>query len=399
MLEYYNPFLEAAFTANGNKLTVPDNEPVDKGSCLRYLSGDYCYPTMLIVGQLMEYLDAHRSELANYAIIEPQTGGACRAGNLTSLLQHVLQLKSVSDDPDFAKVNVMSLEVQKGAASFPLSFGLLFSVITAVLYGELVMFLYQQTKPYESEKNAADSVRKTVEKQLIESILHHENSGRHRRRNIAQVLEQFTDIARTAEKKRKIGITGEIYMKFSYLGNDHIEEYLNNRGFEVCQGGFLNYCLYVVDAEIYNAQTYRGNFFYKMGCKMVLHWFRKLQRELHEMMQAAGYQTDECFLSLKKKAKNILDYGNNIGDGWLIAAETIQYIERGCDSVLILHPFGCLVSHMYERGIMKKLHQRYPQIAISTIEFDYDQSKALRESRIQLAIAKDRHGRVMEPKN
>ena len=94
------------------------------------------------------------------------------------------------------------------------------------------------------------------------------------------------------------------------------------------------------------------------------------------------------FAELKEKAEGIIDYGCNTGDGWLIAGEVVQYIERGCENVLILHPFGCLVSHVCERGIMKKLHEKYPGINIQTIEYDYDQSRALRESRILLALSR-----------
>ena len=184
-------------------------------------------------------------------------------------------------------------------------------------------------------------------------------------------------------------------MKFSRLGNDNIEQFVMDHGGEPYSGGFINYCIYLVDAEGYKAEQYgtgeRIKQCYSRAEKgiidAVLRYLCRLQKELFDCIAADGrFYTDLCFTELKEKAFGILDYGCNTGDGWLIAAEAVQYVEKGCGSVLILHPFGCLVSHVCERGILQKLHQRYPDVAIQTIEYDYDQSKTLRESRILLAL-------------
>ena len=177
-------------------------------------------------------------------------------------------------------------------------------------------------------------------------------------------------------------------MKCSKLGNDDIESFLLRQGMEPYSGGFVNYCLYLVDTERYKAEKYQRNPIMAKACAFVLH---RLCEALKHLLTVIGetdrFQTGLPFPELKEIVQGILAEGCNTGDGWLIAAEVIQYVEKGCGSVLILHPFGCLVSHVCERGILQRLHARFPDVSIQTIEYDYDQSKTLRASRILLAIS------------
>lgn len=390
MLEYHNVFLEAAFRADGYSFEVLKNPVADRTQALRYISSDYCYPTVLIIAQFMEYLESGRRSPREVAFMEPQAGGACRAGNIYNLLQRILYKKYCQGREDYDSIPVISLNFrgEEKHSGFRITPRLLWGAIAAVCYGDLIMCLYQQVKPYEAVDGETDRVRAEVEKKLCGDILAHKNGRRSRLSGYRYALEQFGRIGVRQAKKRRVGITGEIYMKFSRLGNDNIEQFVLEHGGEPYSGGFLNYCLYLVDAESYKAEQYEADGkIYQKVCDTVLRCLCRLQRELYACIAEGGrFYTDLCFAELKEKTKDILDYGCNTGDGWLIAAEAVQYVERGCKSVLILHPFGCLVSHVCERGILQKLHRRYPDVAIQTIEYDYDQSKALRESRILLAL-------------
>lgn len=397
MLEYHNVFLEAAFRADGYSFEVLKNPVEDRTQALRYISNDYCYPTVLIIAQFMEYLESGERSPQEVAFMEPQAGGACRAGNIYNLLQRILYKKYQQGGEGYDAIPVISLNFrgEEKHSGFRITPRLLSGAIAAVCYGDLIMCLYQQTKPYETVCGEADRVRAQVEQKLCEDILAHKNGRRSRLLGYRYAVEQFQRIPVRQEKKRRIGITGEIYMKFSRLGNDNIEQFVMDHGGEPYSGGFINYCIYLVDAESYKAEQYgtgeRIKQCYSRAEKgiidAVLRYLCRLQKELFDCIAADGrFYTDLCFTELKEKAFGILDYGCNTGDGWLIAAEAVQYVEKGCGSVLILHPFGCLVSHVCERGILQKLHQRYPDVAIQTIEYDYDQSKTLRESRILLAL-------------
>lgn len=397
MLEYHNVFLEAAFRADGYSFEVLKNPVENRTQTLRYISNDYCYPTVLIIAQFMEYLESGERSPREVAFMEPQAGGACRAGNIYNLLQRVLYKKYRQGMEGYDSIPVISLNFrgEEKHSGFHITPRLLRAAIAAVCYGDLIMCLYQQVKPYETECGETDRVRAEVEKKLCRDILSHRNGRKSRLLGYRYAIEQFQRIPVRQEKKRRVGITGEIYMKFSRLGNDNIEQFIMDQGGEPYSGGFINYCIYLVDAESYKADQYGAgerikqcyNRAEKKVIDAVLRYLCRLQKELFECIAASGrFYTDLCFTDLKEKTFGILDYGCNTGDGWLIAAEAVQYVERGCKSVLILHPFGCLVSHVCERGILQKLHQRYPDVTIQTIEYDYDQSKTLRESRILLAL-------------
>ena len=401
MLEYHNVFLEAAFRGDGYSFEVLKNPVKDRNEALRYISNDYCYPTVLIIAQFMEYLESGERGPEEVAFMEPQAGGACRAGNIYNLLQRILYKKYQQGMEGYEGIPVISLNFrgEEKHSGFRITPRLLAGAIAAVCYGDLIMCLYQQVKPYEAVPGETDRVRVRVEEKLCQDILAHKNGRKSRLLGYRYAIEQFDGIPVCRTEKRRVGITGEIYMKFSRLGNDDIEQFILEHGGEPYSGGFINYCIYLVDAESYKAERYgsdRGighcrDRAEKKVYDGVLHYLCKLQRELFACIAEGGrFNTDLDFAKLKEKTEGIIDYGCNTGDGWLIAAEAVQYVERGCKSVLILHPFGCLVSHVCERGILQRLHQRYPDVNIQTIEYDYDQSKALRESRILLALQEGR---------
>lgn len=384
MLEYHNVFLEAAFRAEGYSFETLKNPVRDRTQALRYISNDYCYPSVLIVAQFLEYLGSGERSPEEVAFMEPQAGGACRAGNIYNLLQRVLYKKDMQ-----IPVISLSLQTDEKHTGFKITPGLLFGAAAAVCYGDLIMCLYQQVKPFEAVSGETDRVRGEVERSLCDSIRRHRNGRRTRMQNYRYAVERFGAIPLTGKAKPFVGITGEIYMKYSNLGNDNIESFILEHGGAAYSGGFLNYCIYLVDSEKYKAEKYLENRALLKGYDFALDYLCGLQKQLFTAIGEDGrFFSDMPFAELKEKAEGIIDYGCNTGDGWLIAGEVVQYIERGCENVLILHPFGCLVSHVCERGIMKKLHEKYPKINIQTIEYDYDQSRALRESRILLALSR-----------
>lgn len=394
MLEYHNVFLEAAFRADGYSFEVLKNPVRDRSQALRHISNDYCYPTVLIIAQFMEYLESGERRPEEVAFMEPQAGGACRAGNIYNLLQRILYKKHCQGMEGYDDIPVISLNFhgEEKHSGFRITPRLLFGAIAAVCYGDLIMCLYQQTKPYETVPGETDRVRAEVEEKLCETILKNRNGRKSRTLGYRYAIERFLEIPVQQKRARRVGITGEIYMKFSRLGNDDIERFVLEHGWEPYSGGFINYCIYLVDTESYKAQRYGAEEPTRSKAEKklydaVLRYLCTVQREMFDCVAQSGrFETDMGFEELKEKTADILDYGCNTGDGWLIAAEAVQYVEKGCESVLILHPFGCLVSHVCERGILQKLHRRYPHVSIQTIEYDYDQSKTLRESRILLAL-------------
>lgn len=384
MLEYHSVFLKAAFEGSGYHFEVMDGSGGLKDKALKYISNDYCYPTVLIIGQVLEVLEGGVYPPDRIAFMEPQAGGACRAGNIYNIIIRTLEKCGQSQVPVIS-LNFRGLESHPG---FRITPRLLMAAIAAVCYGDLVMALYHQVKPYEREAGAADKVREAVEAELTSQIRnHHGLSGKKRRENYRFILERFASVAVQKAPKKKVGVTGEIYMKFSSLGNHHLEKFLDSQSCECVMGGFVNYAIYVMDSERRIDGITNASMAEQKACDFVLSYLQKIQNELYAEASAYGrFQMDMPFGKMKQAAEKVIGESCITGDGWLIAAEVMDAVEKGCRHVLILHPFGCLVSHVCERGILKKLAELYPDVNIQTVEYDYDSSKALLESRVLLGL-------------
>lgn len=382
MLEYHSPFLQAAFEANGYRFAVLQGGSHLKERALRCINNDYCYPGILIVGQMLEALQEGRYSADNIAFMEPQAGGACRAGNYYQVIINALNRCG------YGQIPVISLNYkgQEKHPGFQITPRLFRDAVTAVCYGDLILSLYHQVKPYECEEGAADLARKVLEQELMAQIRGHRVGKR--REGYRHILKTFDEIAVGGAKKRKVGVTGEIYIKYCSLGNHGLEKYLLQQGCQCLIGGFINYAIYVLDSD-YRAYLINTKHPVVRKCyDLALSYLQKIQRELYEEVKKHGrFRMDMLFADMKKLVEDLVGNDCITGDGWLVAAEAAMAVEQGCRNVLIVHPFGCLVSHVCERGILKQLKARYPHVNFQTVEYDYDSSDALRESRIMLGLA------------
>ena len=390
MLEYHSPFLQAAFQVSGYHFAVMLWSIRLKEKALRYMNHDYCYPGVLIVGQILDVLEEGSYPADRVAFMEPQAGGACRAGNYYHVIIRTLQKCG------YGKIPVISLnfKAQEKHPGFRISLRLFRDAVTAVCYGDLIMRLYQQVKPYECEEGAADAVRRALEEKLAEQIRSHCRKPGGRRAVYREIIEAFAQIPVRKAERKKVCVAGEIYIKFSALGNHHLEEYLAKQGCQCVMGGFINYAIYVLDSDYRAYLTNTPRPVLRKGYDIALTYLKKIQQELYnEVMSHGRFEMDLPFASLKERALNSIGCDCITGDGWLVAAEVAAAVEQGCKHVLIVHPFGCLVSHISERGIVKKLKSMYPNVNIQTIEYDYDSSDTLRESRIRLGLGELTAGR------
>ena len=382
MLEYHSPFLKAAFEANGYHFAVLKGGSHLKERALRCINNDYCYPGILIVGQMLEALQEGRYSADHVAFMEPQAGGACRAGNYYQVIINALNRCG------YGQVPVISLNFkgQEKHPGFRITPRLFLDAVTAVCYGDLILSLYHQVKPYECEKGATDRVRAALEQELMAQLRGHR--GSRRRDGYRYILETFAAIPVIEAPKRKVGVAGEIYIKYCSLGNHGLERYLEQQGCQCLMGGFINYAIYVVDSDYraYLIDTKRPVL--QRGYDLALFYLKKIQQELYEEVKRHGrYEMDMPFADMKRLAGELVGNDCITGDGWLVAAEAAMAAEQGCRNVLIVHPFGCLVSHVCERVIIKQLKAKYPHVNFQTVEYDYDSSDTLRESRILLGLS------------
>ena len=410
MLPYQNRLLSAAFRFAGWRLKpVPDAAAYPKET-FAVMSGDYCSPGIHIVGNMLALVERVES---NIAFLEPQSGGACKAGNLYHVMCRALERTGRGDIPVIS-LNPHGLLKHPG---FSLTPKLLAFSAAAILYSDLLMALLLQVRPYERERGSAERVyereMRRLEKQLLKSscrdhLLHQKgplagpygllrsnpSGGAHfllrRKENYRHILRAFAEIPRENRTLKKVAVTGEIYSKFAPAGNQGLERFLQEQGTEYRLGGFANYCIYLVYTErkMEALKGKRGAGRKKQAELLLLQRFlEKLQREMNREVRRAGFSCDAEFRDMERYAGRVISDEYNIGDGWLCAAEASDAAEQGYDRVLFCHPFTCLVSHVGSRGVLKKLKQQYPDCRFTSIEYDYSGSKAMRDSRILMGIS------------
>ena len=384
MLHYHNEFLSAAFSLGGYRLDVVPEYDRFPTEMLSLINPSYCTCAMDIIGNLMAHLKSPDTDLSKVAILEPQAGGACRAGNYYDLIIQCVKKSGY-------RIPVLSLNFSGAEAhpGFKITLLMLFGAVAGVCYGDLLMALFQQIRPYEKEKGETKRVYGKWVKALSEDISER-RSLFFREKKYQEIIDDFLEIPRFSRKEKslkRVGICGEIYIKCSPIGNRHLEDFLYENGMESRMEGFLNYCTYVVYTEMKSAELKGASKAMLKAYEFVMNYLIKVQTQVRKALLQNGFLADGLFYTMRRKATPILSEYYNIGDGWLVMAEAMDMIEQGYDKILIVHPFGCLVSHVAERGVLKKLRQLYPGANINTIEYDYEQSQALRESRIMLATS------------
>lgn len=382
MLHYHNDLLCAAFAYGGYKLKIVPEHPTLSKYAFSTIGKDYCTCATYIVGNLLTLLETEGFDIDHTAFLEPQAGGACRAGNYYNLIINCLK-KSGYEQIPVLSLNAHGLEKHSG---FTINPRMVFGALAAVCYSDLLMLLVQQIRPYEINKGETDKLHRYWLEKLFSEI----SNGKaliNRKNTYNTIIADFKKIPTDMSiPKKKVGIVGEIYIKFSPIGNNKLEHFLMAQDCEYRQGGFLNYCAYVVYTEMKSMELQGSVKAVLTAYQKVIDILTSTQAVINECLETAGLTHDASFNELLTYADGILSTFYNIGDGWLIAGETIDLIKQGYDRVLMVHPFGCLVSHVAERGVLKKIHELYPNAVVSSVEFDYEQSVALRESRIMLAI-------------
>lgn len=384
MLHYHNALLQAAFASCGYRVEILPEEKNLPAYSLPCISSDYCFPTVLIIGQVLAALQSGQFQANQIAFMEPQTGGACRAGNIYNLMIACLKKAGYSQIPVIS-LNAFGKEKHAG---FTITPKLLLGAIAAVCFGDLLMTLYQQVRPYECRTGEAKRCWERWNRKVCKDILAGKNIfGKKRRERYRQIVRDFAGIPVKDRKIRRVGITGEIYIKFSPVGNEHLEQFLEEQGCAYRMGGFINYAIYTVDSDLENRKLCGAGPMERRAYEAVIRYLIRMQQDINRSVAEGNrFLPDADFTEMKEMAAPVISRGCHTGDGWLVAAEVSDLAEKGCESILIVHPFGCLVSHVCERGIMKKLHERYPHVNIQTVEYDYDSAHALRESRILLGI-------------
>ncbi len=371
---------------NVEVLHCEGQQVIDTG--LKHLHNDMCYPAICSLGQLLYALESGEYDTKKVALMQFQTGGGCRASNYIWLLRKALKNMNL----DYVPVLSLSFIKVEKSSGFKLTFMMLIKGLMAVLYGDMMMLLRNQIKPYENNKGDTDKVMEKWNKELSEQFKH--NKGlldKDIKKNLALMVKDFHDIPVTRVKKTKVGIVGEIYVKYSQFGNNGLEEFLASEDCEFMVPGVLGFVQYCFsDSKI-------DRLYYGSGLKKVIvnGIANKVLRNLEKhMLDALKPYPDLVapakFSETEEIADKVIDRGVKMGEGWLLTAEMAELIEKGYNNIVCAQPFGCLPNHIVGKGVIRRLKEMYPNANICPVDYDAGASKVNQENRIKLMLSVDK---------
>ena len=362
-------------------LPAPTREDVEIG--LKYINNDACYPAIIVVGQLMSALLSGKYDINKTAVIISQTGGGCRATNYIGYLRKALIDAGMKQVP-ILSLNASDMERQPG---FKLTKSFLHRMIQAVVYGDALMQCVLATRPYEINPGSADALCDYWIKKLRERITK-ANIFQYSK-YIKNIIDDFDNLPVDKSKPRpRVGVVGEIYVKFHPSANNNINELIEKEGGEVVTSGLLDFFLYCAMDSTYRAKHLDGTW--------LSGFFGSLAREALELYRlpyakavAASKNFDplQRMTKVAKEAAHFIDLGNQCGEGWFLTGDMIDLIEKGAKQVVCLQPFGCLPNHVSGKGMVKTLSEAYPDVRIAAIDYDPGSSAVNQANRLKLLLA------------
>lgn len=351
---------------------------IDEG--LKHVHNDTCYPALCVTGQFIDALKSGKYDTEHTAVMITQSGGGCRASNYIPLIRKALKA-------EFPKVPVISLNFAglEKDSGFPIGLKTLLKLAFSVFYGDTLMSLYNQCKPYELEEGASDKAREDC-LQIIRTAID-KNKYRSYKKWTKAMLERFSQVKRSDEKKVKVGIVGEIYVKYSPLGNSHLEDFLYSEGCEPVVPALMDFVLYcavnnINDAKLYNKKSAATPLF-----KLVYKYLHHVQVKIIHITEKYGFEPLHDFEHLRRCADKVINQGVKMGEGWLIPAEMAALAETGTDNIVCAQPFGCLPNHIAGKGTIRTLKQMYEHENIVAVDYDPSATKVNQENRIKLMLA------------
>ncbi len=361
---------------------------------LKYVHNDTCYPALLVIGQMIDALKSGKYDLDHTALILTQTGGGCRASNYIYLLRHALKSAGFGQVP-VASLNFSGLEKGSG---FELTPRLMLQLISAVYYGDLLMLLRNQTAPYEVNPGESDSLcDKWVEVLSGQLAQMHGLFPSGMTGNFRRMAADFQAVPVCRAPRVKVGVVGEIYVKYAPLGNNNLQKFLESEGCEVCMPGLLGFLLYCVCNGWIDVKLYGGSRSKAAGMRLVARLLCVQEEKMHDIARAHGFWAPAPFMHTKALGEKIIGEGSKMGEGWLLPAEMMELCDSGFLNIVCAQPFGCLPNHIVGKSMVSKIRRIYPDSNIVAIDYDPGATQVNQENRIKLMLAVARENLGLGP--
>ncbi len=356
---------------------------------LKYVHNDTCYPAILTIGQLIHAVQSGKYDVNKIALLLTQTGGGCHASNYIHMLRKAL-VKAGYDKIPVISLNMSGMEKNPG---FKISIPLLRRIAAAGLYGELILSLSNQVRPYEVNKGDTDALIDKWTKRL--TIILSEGHG-FKRTELAKYLDRIAEDFANIEIKRvpkiKVGVVGEIYVKYAALGNNNLERFLREQDCEINLPGILGFAMFKVDNRMEDYKLYGGSRAKYLVVKKLMDFLTDYETLLINSQEKFGFRPITRYSHTKELVKGVVGYGSKMGEGWLLTGEMLELVECGFENIVCTQPFGCLPNHINGKGMIRKIKEKDERANIVAIDYDPGAPRVNQENRIKLmlAVAKER---------
>ena len=378
--------LEPAFRSCGYNFEVLDNDnrhSVDIG--LKYVNNDACYPSLCVVGQIMDALLSGKYDLHKVAVVITQTGGGCRATNYIGFIRRALEKAGMEYIP-VVSINMGGIETNPG---FKLDANLLTRAAFGAIFGDIFMRCVYHMRPYEKEPGSVNAVhQKWIKK--CQNFLSTKKLPNYFtfRKMCREIVDDFDRIPITDEKKPRVGIVGEILVKFAPAANNHLVELLESEGAEAVVPDLLDFMLYCFYNKIYKAEHLGTKKSTAKIAKMGIWAVEKIRGAATDALKKSkNFTPPSSIYDLVSYAEPIVSIGNQTGEGWFLTGEMVELIHEGVNNIVCTQPFGCLPNHVVGKGVIKELRRRYPQSNVVAIDYDPGASEVNQLNRIKLMLS------------
>ena len=369
----------------GYKIDIMENEgPEVLQLALKYINNDMCYPSMLTTGQMLATMFSGKYDPDKVAMIITQSGGGCRDSNYINLMRKAFEKAGFPHVP-FISANVWLMELNPGALLSP--FGLLMAV-AGLIYGDMIMICANQIRPYEVNKGETDAMVDKWAERIGQGF--YKGKGwtvGAMKKTLKQIADDFASIKIEKTPKVKVAVIGELFLKYSAPGNNHLEEFLAEQDCEVYVPSILGFGIYKTNGALEDLRLYGGNPFKKLILEVVMKYMFWMEDVLISAIEAnPAFVPPERVNDLKKRAEGVIGIGNSMGEGWYLAAEMLEFADHGYENIVIVQPFGCLPCHVAAKGMINKVRRIDPRLNVVDIEYDPGATKVNQENRIKLML-------------
>lgn len=381
MLPIHFAMLERIFNNYGYRvklLTATGRRIIDEG--LENVHNDTCYPALLCIGQFMDALKSGEYDVNKTALMMIQSGGGCRASNYIHLIRKALKRCGMEQVPVIS-LNLVGLEKNPG---FKVTAGMLAQLITGVCYADLIMLLANQVRPYENNKGDCDRLIDKWINKLVEINFSFTAFDR----ISAEIVSDFKNVPYTPNPDViKVGIVGEIFIKYSPLGNNELQKFLESEGCEVRCPGLIDFLIFMGDHHIVETELYHIKYMKYIVSSAVKGFFKMMQNKIIKAIGKSRFSGVTPFEETKKMVVPYVSPANKMGEGWLLTAEMVELIRSGANNIVCAQPFGCLPNHIVGKGMIRKIRAAYPEANIVAIDYDPGATKVNQENRIKLMLS------------